>query len=143
MAGIFAVAFAAFNMFQKNAEADSAPQTKKGVDLSPAQAEQAIRADSAMVILDVRTPEEYRSETGHLRGAILIPVQELAQRLNELDRYKNRPMVVYCRIGHRSKRAQGILESHGFRAANMTGGITQWNDEHRPVVQEGAGNLAR
>lgn len=105
-------------------------------DLSPSQAEKAIRGDSTMVILDVRTSEEYSSETGHLRGAILIPVQELERRVNELKPFRERTILVYCRLGRRSKRAQEILQAHGYKGMNMTGGIAQWNDEHRPVVHE-------
>jgi rhodanese-related sulfurtransferase len=105
-------------------------------DMSPAEAQKALDADSALVVLDVRTPEEYRSETGHLRGAVLIPVQQLEERLGELDTSRSRTILVYCRAGHRSKRAQGILDSHGFRTINMTGGIVQWNAEQRPVVLE-------
>ncbi len=126
MAFVFAALFGA-----------SSPSRKKpGANLSPAQAEEAIRADATMVILDVRTLEEYRSRTGHLEGAILLPVQELEQRIGELEQHKDRALLVYCRVGNRSRFAQMILEAHGFTAANMTGGITQWNDEHRPVILE-------
>ncbi len=113
-----------------------ASRKNRGVNVSPAQAEEAIRAESSMVILDVRTVDEYRSQTGHLQGALLLPVQELEQRIAELEAYKDRPIMVYCRVGNRSRFAQMILEAHGFSAANMTGGIMQWNDERRPVVQE-------
>ena len=83
-----------------------------------------------------RTLEEYRSHTGHLQGALLLPVQELEQRISELEQYKDRTLIVYCRVGNRSRFAQMILEAHGFSAANMTGGIVQWNDERRPIVRE-------
>ncbi len=120
-----------------------ASQKNRGVNVSPAQAEEAIRADSSMVILDVRTLEEYRSQTGHLQGALLLPVQELEQRISELEQYKDRTLMVYCRVGNRSRFAQMILEAHGFSAANMTGGIVQWNDERRPIVRESTQTRAK
>ncbi len=92
--------------------------------------------DSTVVLLDVRTPEEFTSETGHLAGALLIPVQELEDRVGELTGYRDRTIIVYCLAGHRSTRATAILQRHGFKAKNMEGGITRWRDEHFPTVQE-------
>jgi rhodanese-related sulfurtransferase len=104
--------------------------------LTPAEAQERIAADSTVVVLDVRTPAEWESTTGHLRGAILIPVQELAARVGELDAYKNRPILVYCRTQNRSAHAASYLKDQGFDASYVTGGITRWNAEERPVVHE-------
>ncbi|HLP14909.1 MAG TPA: rhodanese-like domain-containing protein, partial [Bacteroidota bacterium] len=93
-------------------------------------------SDTTLVILDVRTAEEYYSETGHLPKAILIPVQALEERIDALDQYKHRPILVYCRTGHRSTTATEILQRHGFTVRNMDGGITRWNAEQLPVVKE-------
>ncbi len=56
-------------------------QGKAGRDMSPVEAEKALKGDSTLVVLDVRTSDEFGSETGHLRGARLIPVQELDKRI--------------------------------------------------------------
>lgn len=104
--------------------------------LSPADVQARIAADSTIVLLDVRTPSEWESATGHLRGALLIPVQELAGRAGELDPYKHRPMIVYCRTQNRSAHAAAFLKEHGFNVTVMAGGITRWNAEDRPVVHE-------
>lgn len=104
--------------------------------MSPAEVQERIAVDSAIVLLDVRTPSEWESATGHLRGAILIPVQELAGRVGELDPYKHRPMVVYCRTQNRSAHAASFLNEHGFNVTVLAGGITRWNSEERPVVHE-------
>ena len=92
--------------------------------------------DTSVVFLDVRTPKEYASETGHLKGAILIPVDSLESHLSELEPYKSKTIIAYCRSGVRSVRAQTILTKHGFHALSMIGGITRWNKELLPVIKE-------
>jgi phage shock protein E len=64
------------------------------------------------LLVDVRTPNEYNS--GHLEGAKLIPVDQVAARINEFGSDKDRQIVVYCRSGNRSGKAQGILQQHSF-----------------------------
>jgi rhodanese-related sulfurtransferase len=111
-------------------------QSKKDGMTTPAEAQDRIAADSTIVLLDVRTPSEFESSTGHLRGAVLIPVQELAERIEELDPYKDRPVIVYCRTQSRSAHAASFLTERGFSVTVMAGGITRWNSEERPVVHE-------
>ena len=62
------------------------------------------------LIVDVRTQEEY--DEGHIEGALLLPVKELEDRLNELP--KDKPIIVYCRSGNRSRTAAEILINNGF-----------------------------
>ncbi|HHU62760.1 MAG TPA: CoA-disulfide reductase [Clostridiales bacterium] len=74
-------------------------------------------------IIDVRTPGEY--DAGHIKNARLIPLDELRDRLGELD--KNRTIVVYCTVGHRSYHALRILWGHGFKnVKNLSGGYISW-----------------
>lgn len=75
-------------------------------------------------LLDVRQTKEYRRE--HIPGAKLIPLNELQERMEELD--SRRPTIVYCGIGGRSRAAASLLEESGFRTVfNMKGGIKAWN----------------
>ncbi len=75
------------------------------------------------ILLDVRQPEEYAE--GHLPGSVLIPVGELHQRLDELDRSK--PAIVYCRAGVRGANGTGVLLNAGFEEVrNLSGGILAW-----------------
>jgi len=83
--------------------------------------------DTSIVLLDVRTPEEHYSE--RITNSPLIPVHELEQRIHELDAYKHRTIIVYCRSGNRSGSATTILRKHGFNALNMQGGIIRWKSE--------------
>ena len=109
------------------------PQTKS---ISPAEAWKLISADTSVVVIDVRTKEEYNSDTGHLKGAILIPIQGLEQRLAPLEVFKSRTLIVYCRTQGRSSRAVDTLTTRGFKALFISGGITRWNKEELPVVKE-------
>jgi rhodanese-related sulfurtransferase len=102
--------------------------------ITPADAQKLVKNDSTVVLLDVRTPAEFHSPTGHLDKAILIPIQELEERVGELKAYKGRTVVVYCRTGHRSTAGTSILRDHGFTAYNMEGGITRWISEGLPTV---------
>jgi rhodanese-related sulfurtransferase len=102
-------------------------------NITPAEVEEMLQQDTTVVLLDVRTHEEFESETGHLQKAILIPVANLEERLRELDKYKESRIIAYCRSGYRSYVAAGLLTAMGFRAANMIGGILRWNAEGRPV----------
>ena len=70
--------------------------------------------DQKTVILDVRTEEEYFGPLGHIEGSILIPINELENRLNELHEYKKNTIYVFCRSGKRSGIGQDILNGNKF-----------------------------
>ncbi len=78
--------------------------------------------ESGALLLDVRTPEEFRDR--HLDGAVNIPVQELGGRVHELGA-KDRPIVVYCRSGARSASAATMIKSAGYEVLDI-GGIGNW-----------------
>ena len=79
-------------------------------------------------ILDVREPDEFTGPLGHIAGAILIPLGELAARAGELAR--DLPIVAVCRAGSRSAQAINILKQAGFTAtANLAGGMLRWRAE--------------
>jgi sulfur dioxygenase len=87
----------------------------------------------AVQILDVREPEEFDGPLGHIEGAILIPLGELASRAGELGR--DLPIVAVCRAGSRSAQAVAILTQNGFtETANLAGGMLRWRAEARPVA---------
>ena len=101
-------------------------------DLSPAEAKQAIVDDPEMIVLDVRTEREHRMH--RIDGAILVPVQELHQRIGELD--PARRYVVTCEHGVRSRMACSLLVQSGFRdLRNVVGGMARWVGEGLPFVR--------
>jgi rhodanese-related sulfurtransferase/rubrerythrin len=86
---------------------------------------------SDVTVLDVRQPGEYRQ--GHLPGARLVPMGELSDRLDELER--DGPTLVYCAIGGRSRVAAQMLAGKGFKhVINMAGGFKDWES-----MQQGSG----
>lgn len=90
-------------------------------------------ADPSLLILDVRTPEEYAA--GHLPGAVNIPKGELAARVAELEGARDGDIVVYCRSGVRAADAIEVLGKAGFkRLFHLKGDYTRWSEEKRPVV---------
>jgi sulfur dioxygenase len=83
-------------------------------------------------VLDVREPSEFTGPLGHIRGATLLPLGELAQRAKELP--NDKPIVTVCRAGSRSAHATTILQKAGFAdCANLPGGMLRWRAEGRAV----------
>ncbi len=99
-------------------------------------AELATRLASANppLLLDVREPEEFVGELGHIVGALLVPMDSLERRLPKLAGYVERPIVLVCRAGARSASACAMLAKAGFPfVSNLTGGMLAWSDAKLPV----------
>jgi len=100
-------------------------------DITPLDLKAMLERDGQrIVLLDVREPQEW--EICHLKGAILIPLQELPARLNQLDPTKE--YVVYCKTGNRSAQAARIMQAAGLKVYNLRGGINAWSREVDPSV---------
>src|SRR5262245_52901769 len=83
-------------------------------------------------VLDVREPDEFTGPLGRIPGAVLIPLGELSERTQELN--KERPVVAVCRAGGRSAQATIMLHQAGFtKVANLPGGMLRWRGEGHPV----------
>lgn len=86
-------------------------------------------------LLDVRNPDEFTGPLGHLDGATLIPLPELAGRLQELEAQRHLPLLTYCKAGGRSAQAARILMDAGFtQVRSLAGGMGRWNQLGLPVV---------
>ncbi len=81
------------------------------------------------LLIDVRTPQEYNS--GHIAGAINIPLQELSARQSEIP--QDTPLVLYCRSGNRSAQAANLLERNGYSSIYDMGGTIQWTGAGYPL----------
>ena len=92
---------------------------------SPADVVGKLWGGKGVLLLDVRTAAE-RSDH-FILGSVHIPLQELRGRLVELEKYREREIICYCRSGNRSLNAAATLRKHGFRSANLQGGIIEWN----------------
>lgn len=100
-------------------------------ELNPNEAIQLINRENALV-LDVREEGEFRD--GHIVDARHIPLGSLEKRLEELSAYKDQPVLVSCRSGHRSANACGLLKKNGFnKIYNLQGGMIAWQNAGLPV----------
>lgn len=117
----FALTLIMFSFFNISGIAQS---SKENINVN--QFKELIANDSTIVKLDVRTPEELTGPLGQIEGVINIPVQELENRINELEKFKNKKIVVICRSGNRSLRATKFLLQHDFNAVNLAGGMIEY-----------------
>lgn len=100
------------------------------VNVTSTEAKALLAKNSKTLLLDVRTPDEYRQ--AHLKGALLIPLGELQRRVQEIPR--DRPVLVYCAVGARSLSAAGFLASKGYRDIyNMSDGLVGWYKNGLPL----------
>ena len=100
-------------------------------NISVQQLKAALDAKEQLVLLDVRTPEEYTGD-GHVAGSVLIPVDQIQTRLGELS--KATPIVCICRSGNRSQTACATLAANGYTGLrNVTGGMNAWTAAGYPI----------
>ena len=96
------------------------------VDLDPKEVSQELEA---IQLVDVRQPEEYNGDLGHIPGSKLIVLDVLEDHLKDLS--KDRPIVFVCRSGGRSARATALAQQHGLtNVYNLKGGMLLWNELH-------------
>jgi len=100
---------------------------KEFPNITVADVQKKINAKNNILLLDVRTATEFDGPLSHIEGAVLLPIQELEQRVDELNEHKEKEIIVICRSGNRSQTGTRILISHGFNAVNMLGGMEAWN----------------
>lgn len=101
-------------------------------DISQEGLLQSLKSAEAPLVLDVRTPDEYKQ--GHVPGAVNIPHTEVANRLAELGNKKDRNMVLYCEKGGRALKAADVLAKEGFtNLKHLTGDMSAWRDKDLPT----------
>lgn len=95
-----------------------------------------VNRDGALVI-DVRDQKEFSE--GHIVDAVNIPHAALAGRLSELERHKQKPIVVTCKMGQHAGTAGTVLRKAGFEnVSRLKGGIMEWRNQSLPVVKGGS-----
>jgi sulfur-carrier protein adenylyltransferase/sulfurtransferase len=100
-------------------------------EMSPHEVKRRMDAGEPFELIDVREP--FESEIARIDGAKLIPLGEITERLDELNR--ERPIVVHCHSGKRSAQAARLLQQRGFgNVYNLEGGIDAWSDQIDPNV---------
>lgn len=81
------------------------------------------------LLLDVRSAEDYMGEQGHVKGSVLVPVEELDKRLAEIENFQLKTVMTICRTDRRSAKAAQILIKHGFADVHVIrNGMTAWHE---------------
>lgn len=112
---------------------DSSNAADLPIEIDVATVKGMLDAGEDFLLLDCRGEDEHQMAS--IDGAMLIPMQELVERMGELEPYRERPIVVHCHLGGRSLRVTEHLRQNGFaHVQNMTGGIEAWSDQIDPSV---------
>lgn len=108
--------------------------TQRFASLTPSAAVQLMNNED-VVLLDVREPSE--TADGKIAKAIQIPAGAVEKRVGELEKHKNKTLLVYCKTGARSGMACRELSKKGFdRVYSLNGGITAWQEAHLPISKK-------
>jgi hydroxyacylglutathione hydrolase len=102
-------------------------------DIEPQELQELLQSDARPVVVDVREPWEYKQ--GHVPGAVLMPLGQLASLVGELDTEK--PVAVICASGSRSQSAAALLGQKGFKTIyNVVGGTGAWKYSNLPLARD-------
>ena len=85
------------------------------------------------VFVDIRDAKDFSA--GHIANAVNIPFATLTSRMSELDKYKDKPLILVCKSGQTVNMAGKTLREKGFNAVRMSGGMMEWNNQNLPVVR--------
>jgi rhodanese-related sulfurtransferase len=108
--------------------------TQRFSSLTPAGAVQLMNNED-VVVLDVREPSE--TAGGKIAKAIQIPVDAIKTRIGELEKHKDKTLLVYCKTGSRTGAACKELGKHGFeKVYSLNGGLAAWQDAHLPLSKK-------
>lgn len=108
-------------------------QSSKANELSPMQAIRVMNNEDA-IIIDVSDAADF--ESGHITNAINVPLAELSNKLPDLQQYKDKAVLAYCKSGKQSNRACGVLKKSDFKKVhNISGGLHNWLESNLPIIK--------
>lgn len=106
---------------------------RAGQAISPLQLSKVVNAEGALVV-DLRDSGEFRA--GHIVDAINIPFNKVNDRLGELEKYREKPLILVCKMGTHSSSVGKNLAGKGFsQVYRLGGGMTEWHAMQLPVVK--------
>jgi len=109
-------------------------ETQRGGSSVSAQQLVGLVNREGAVVLDLRDQKEY--EAGHIVDSVNIPYASLESRLSELEKYKDKPIVLACKMGQHAGSAGTALRKNGFaNVSRLSGGIAEWRNQNLPVVK--------
>ena len=102
--------------------------------VGPQQAVTLINRSDA-VVLDVRDKKDF--DSGHIVDSINIPLSKLSQRIAELEKYREKPLVVVDKLGQHASEACSTLQKAGYsQAVKLAGGLSEWKAQSLPLIQK-------
>ena len=108
---------------------------RRGPMMDVENVKQKLDTGEDVLLLDVRSAEDYVGEQGHVKDSVLIPVEELEKRLAEIENFQEKTIMTICRTDRRSAKAAQILAKHGFVDVHVVKqGMTDWNAKGYPTV---------
>ena len=109
---------------------------RRGPMIDIPELRQRIDTEKKLLVLDVRTPEDFVGEQGHIEEAVNIPVEDLQQRVDEIGNYLEQPVAIVCRTDKKSAKAALLLAEEGFADVHIVrGGMTKWIEAGLPVIR--------
>lgn len=110
---------------------------RRGPMMDVENVKQKLDSGEDVLLLDVRSAEDYVGEQGHVKGSLLIPLEELNTRLPEIENFLEKTVMTICRTDRRSEKAAQILAKHGFADVHVVKqGMTDWNVKGYPIVHK-------
>jgi len=110
---------------------------RRGPMMDVENVKQKLDAREDVLLLDVRSAEDYVGEQGHVKGSVLIPLEELNTRFSEIEHFLEKTVMIICRTDRRSGKAAQILAKHGFSDVHVVKqGMTDWNEKKFPVEKD-------
>lgn len=103
-------------------------------EIDVAELKRKLDGGAAMMIVDVRTGDEFAGEKGHIPGALNVPYADMPAVLESIARAKNTPIAVNCGSAGRSERAARLMAEAGFRQVSVIrGGLAAWREAGYPI----------
>ncbi|WP_421867113.1 rhodanese-like domain-containing protein [Motiliproteus sp.] len=107
---------------------------KGGTALSTHAAVKLINKEDAAVV-DIRAKKDFKS--GHITDSVNIPLADLQRRVGELEKFRNKPIIIVCNLGQTASAAVKLLNNEKFEnVTRLSGGITEWKGQNLPVVKK-------
>jgi len=108
---------------------------RRGPMMDVEDVKQKLDTSEDVLLLDVRSAEDYVGEQGHVKGSLLIPLEELDARLSEIEKFQEKIVMTICRTDRRSEKAAQILAKNGFVDVHVVKqGMAEWNAKGYPIV---------
>lgn len=107
---------------------------RRGPMMDVENVKQKLDTGEDVLLLDVRSAEDYVGEQGHVKESLLIPLEELNTRISEIENFQEKTVMTICRTDRRSEKAAQILAKHGFADVHVVKqGMTDWNKAGYPT----------